>query len=33
MSMNLRDEPLTCFAEEIVLLTTHQEKKKKDKQD
>lgn len=29
MSMNLRDEPLTCFAEEIVLLTTHQEKKKK----
>lgn len=28
MSMNLRDEPLTCFAEEIVLLTTHQEKKK-----
>lgn len=31
--MNLRERSLICFAEEIVLLTTHQERKKKDKQD
>lgn len=29
ISMNLRDGSLICFAEEIVLLTTHQERKKK----
>jgi len=34
ISTNLRDRSLICFAEEIVLLATHQkEKKKKDKQD
>lgn len=32
ISMNLRDKLLTCLSEEIVLLTTHQEKEK-DKQD
>lgn len=32
ISLNLRDKLLTCLAEEIVLLTTHQEKEK-DKQD
>lgn len=32
ISMNLRHKLLTCLSEEIVLLTTHQEKEK-DKQD
>lgn len=29
ISMNLRHRSLSCFAEEIVLLTTHQERRRK----